>query len=130
MVDETKTVKLPKGYKPTEIISKDFAEGSLYMKKMNLLKGQFAQSHKHKYDHYSILAAGKVTLLKGEDNVEAFKDGYPCDYEVLTAGQEILIKAGETHALIAQENSVWFCIHVTDTEVEDIDKELVVDELS
>lgn len=130
MVDETKTVTLPKGYKPTEIISKNFAEGSLYMKKMNLLKGQFAQSHKHKYDHYSILASGKVTLITGDDNVEAFKLGYPYDYKTMEAGQEILIEAGQTHALVAQENSTWFCIHVTDTEVDDIDKELVVDELS
>lgn len=100
------------------------------MKKMTIPKGMFVQAHVHKFDHYSILSKGKARVLVGEDNIEAFKDGEDYYYEEVEAGAHVLIKAKEYHAIIFDEDSVWTCIHVTDTEQDDIDKELVVDELS
>lgn len=128
LVNEIETM-IPKGYSPTEIISHSFVEGKLYMKKMNCLKGQFVQTHVHRYDHYSILSKGKAEVIIGEENINNLLEGRPYNSEVKHAGDHILIKAKEYHAVNFLEDSVWTCIHVTDTEHDDIDKELVVDEL-
>ena len=129
MVDEAKSIALPKGYKLSEVISHPFIAGKLYMKKMTVPKGMFVQTHIHKYDHYSILAKGQAILLKGQQEIDAFVQDGKLEGEDITAGEEILVKAHTPHAVVFTDDSVWFCIHVTDTEHEDIDKELVVDEL-
>ena len=91
-----------------------FSEG-LYAKEMELKEGSFAVQHKHKYDHLSILAKGRVRVLfDGELSKE------------YVAPACITIIKNINHAVYALEDSVWFCIHATsETDVETIDKVLI-----
>ena len=91
-----------------------FSEG-LYAKQMELKEGSFAVQHKHKYDHLSILAKGKVRVLfEGELSKE------------YTAPACINIVKDVNHAVYALEDSVWFCIHATsETDVDKVDKVLI-----
>lgn len=86
----------------------------VYAKQMMIPEGYTALSHKHEFDHMSILASGKV-LVKTDiaDNV-------------YTAPACINIAAGLNHAILAIEDSVWFCVHATDeTDEENIDEVLI-----
>jgi quercetin dioxygenase-like cupin family protein len=58
--------------------------------------------HTHDFSHLSILAKGKVAVMKGED------------VEIIEAPACIEIKAGMTHGVKALTDCVWFCIHATD----------------
>ena len=78
-----------------------FSSG-VYAKQMLLPKGATATSHKHAYDHMSILAKGKVWVSAG-GKIQLY-DG-PAVVE---------IKAGVIHSIQAVEDSVWFCIHATE----------------
>lgn len=90
-----------------------FSDG-LYAKQMALPKGHFAVSHKHKYSHLSVLAAGVAV-------VEA--DGVETTY---TAPACINIAAGVEHKITALEDVAWFCIHATDeTDADKIDRVLI-----
>jgi quercetin dioxygenase-like cupin family protein len=95
-----------------------FSEG-LYAKEMELKEGSFAVQHKHKYDHLSILAKGRVRVLfDGELSKE------------YVAPACITIIKDINHAVYALEDSVWFCIHATsETDVETIDKVLIKEEV-
>ncbi len=122
--------KIPEGYEPVEIIESKFACGNLYMKKMMLLKGQFIRSHVHRFDHYSILSAGTARVVVGEENINLRLSGLPYDFTLHTAGDHILIKAKEHHAIEVIEDAVWTCIHVTDTENLDlVDDNLISDDI-
>ena len=91
-----------------------FSEG-LYAKQMELKEGSFAVQHKHKYDHLSILAKGKVRVL--------FEGNLSKEY---TAPACINIVKDVNHAVYALEDSVWFCIHATsETDVDKVDKVLI-----
>ena len=74
----------------------------IYTKKMFLPKGYVAMSHKHKYDHLSILAQGKCKVITDDGE------------SVYSAGSMIEIKAGLHHEIVAIEDTLWFCIHSTD----------------
>ena len=90
-----------------------FSDG-LYAKQMVIPEGHVAVSHQHNYDHLSVLASGKV-LLK--------TDTWD---KVYTAPACINIEAGINHAIIALEDSVWFCIHATDeTDETKVDEVLI-----
>lgn len=91
-----------------------FSEG-LYAKEMELKEGSFAVQHKHKYDHLSILAKGRVRVLfDGELSKE------------YVAPACITIIKDINHAVYALEDSVWFCIHATsETDVAHIDEVLI-----
>jgi quercetin dioxygenase-like cupin family protein len=69
------------------------------MKRHNLEAGMSMGKHVHDYDHVSILAKGiaAVTLDGGET--------------IMVAGEELLIKAGESHSIQAITEITWFCIH-------------------
>ena len=58
--------------------------------------------HTHNFNHLSILAMGKVVVLKGEE------------LEIVEAPACIEIKTGLTHGVKAITDCVWFCIHATD----------------
>ena len=58
--------------------------------------------HKHEYSHLSVLAKGKVVVVKD------------CDIQIVEAPACIEIVAGENHGVKAITDVVWFCIHATD----------------
>lgn len=94
-------------------IQHHFSDG-VYAKQMVLKKGHFAVSHKHTYNHMSILASG--TAVVEVDGIE----------NIYTAGSCIEISAGIEHKITALEDVIWFCIHRTDeTDIEKIDQVLI-----
>lgn len=78
-----------------------FSDG-LYAKEMHIPANMAVLKHTHEYSHLSILASGKVAVLKGEE-IEII-DGPAC----------LDIKAGLIHGVKAITDCVWFCIHATD----------------
>lgn len=94
-------------------IAHHFSSG-VYARQMHLPAGHYAQSHKHHFDHLSILASGRVTLEV--DGVAAIHEGPAC----------LQIEADTIHTITAITDSVWFCIHATNvTEVDQIDHTLI-----
>lgn len=94
-------------------IQHHFAAG-LYARQMQLPAGKCALSHKHKYDHFSILASGSCVVQTDEGKTE------------YTAPACVLIKANLNHSIYAKSDVVWFCIHAADVaEVDDIDSVLI-----
>lgn len=89
---------------------------NLYAKQMNIPRGMYVVKHTHDYDHLSILASGFVTVEIGET-----KKDYVAPFC-------ITIKAGQEHKIIAQEDSVWFCIHSTDEDDPDKVDEVLIRE--
>ena len=86
-----------------EIKTQHHKIGGVYARQMELPKGWYAESHKHKFGHMSILSQGvAIVSVNGE------KTTY-------TAPTVVEIKAGHTHSIEALEDTVWFCIHSTDT---------------
>jgi quercetin dioxygenase-like cupin family protein len=83
------------------MITHHFSDG-LYAKEMRFTAGEAILKHTHEFSHLSILAKGKVAVLKGEE------------VEVIEAPACIEIKAGLTHGVKAITDCVWFCIHATD----------------
>jgi hypothetical protein len=72
-------------------------------------------SHKHNYDHMSILATGSVEI-----NVDGVRS-------IVIAPAVLNIAAGKRHSVTPLETPVkWFCIHRTDVT----DPDLVDNELS
>ena len=78
-----------------------FSDG-LYAKETHIDAGQMLMQHKHKYSHLSVLAKGKVVVVK---------DG---DIQIVEAPACLEIVAGENHGVKAITDCVWFCIHATD----------------
>lgn len=91
----------------------NFSDG-LYAKQMIIPAGYAVGQHKHEFSHLSILAKGKV-LVKTDNGEQEF-----------IAPACIEIKKDLNHAIVAIEDTVWFCIHATDeTDVDNIDKVLI-----
>lgn len=74
----------------------------VYAKEMHLPKGCTALSHRHMYDHLSILAEGVAVVTV---------EGKPTLYKAPVC---ILIKANLNHEITAIAPVTWFCIHATD----------------
>ena len=87
------------------MINHHFSAG-VYAKETLIPAGHVLVQHKHKFSHLSILAKGKVAVMKGEE------------IEVIEAPACIEIKAGVTHGVKALTDCVWFCIHATDEKDE------------
>lgn len=86
----------------------------VYAKQMRLAAGQAVATHKHRFDHLSILA-------RGEAVVEV--DGTSTTH---TGPTGITIAAGREHTITALTDIDWFCIHATDeTDVDAIDATLI-----
>jgi quercetin dioxygenase-like cupin family protein len=64
--------------------------------------GEAILKHTHNYSHLSILAKGKVAILRGDE------------IDIVDAPACIEIKEGLTHGVKAITDCVWFCIHATD----------------
>ncbi len=95
------------------MITHHFSDG-LYAKEARFPAGVAILKHTHEFSHLSILAKGKVAVMKGED------------VEIINAPACIEIKAGLTHGVKALEDCVWFCIHATDeTDVSKVDDVLM-----
>ena len=85
------------------MIQHHFSDG-LYAKEIHVAAGDAILKHTHDFSHLSILAKGKVAVMKGEE------------IEVIEAPACIEIKAGVTHGVKALTDCVWFCIHATDEQ--------------
>lgn len=78
-----------------------FSDG-LYAKETHIAAGEMLMQHKHEYSHLSVLAKGKVVVVK---------DG---DIKIVEAPACLEIVAGEHHGVKAITDCVWYCIHATD----------------
>jgi len=83
------------------VITHHFSDG-LYAKEARFAAGEALLKHTHEFSHLSVLASGKVAVMKGDK------------IEVIEAPACIEIKAGLTHGVKAITDCVWFCIHATD----------------
>ena len=100
-----------------ELQIEHYFSGGTYAKRMIVKAGASICSHKHNFDHMSILAQGiaKVTV----DKVS----------EMYAAPNVIEIKADKTHKIEAVTECHWYCIHATDiTDPDLIDETLVAEE--
>lgn len=92
--------------------------GGVYAKEIRIPAGFRLMSHRHHYDHLSILASGIVTVTV---------DGVARDYSGPTT---LTIAAGKNHEVEAVTEAVWFCIHATDVRhVDDVDQTLIMEEV-
>jgi quercetin dioxygenase-like cupin family protein len=92
-----------------------FFSDNLYVRKMELERGHASFTHKHVYDHLSILAKGSACVTV---------DGVMTEY---VAPAVIEIKKNQVHGIYAIEDLVWYCIHSTDAETaEEIESQTVV----
>jgi quercetin dioxygenase-like cupin family protein len=83
------------------MITHYFSDG-LYAKEAAFVAGTAILKHTHEFSHLSILAKGKVAVLRGTE------------IDIIDAPACIEIKAGVTHGVKAITDCVWFCIHATD----------------
>ncbi len=74
----------------------------LFIKQMPLKDaGMAVPQHAHTYDHYTMLAAGSLKVIKDGVEIGIFK-----------APKPIFIEAGAKHLLISMEpNTLAYCIH-------------------
>ena len=82
-------------------ITHHFSDG-LYAKESFFTAGMAIMKHTHGFSHLSILAHGKVAVLRGTE------------IDIVSAPACIEIEAGVTHGVKAITDCVWFCIHATD----------------
>lgn len=87
-----------------------YFSGGVYAKKMQLPAGHMAVTHKHEYDHMSILSSGLAVVSC---------DGIETEYK---AGSVVEIKKGLEHSILAIEDSIWFCIHKVPDDLLDMSK--------
>lgn len=78
-----------------------FSDG-LYAKETHIAAGEMLMQHKHEYSHLSVIAKGKVVVVR---------DG---DIQIVEAPACLEIVAGENHGVKAITDVVWFCVHATD----------------
>lgn len=76
--------------------------GGVYAKEFRLKAGQTLISHRHVYDHMSILASGEALLRTSEGD------------QHLVGPAVVNIKAWAYHALHTLTDITWFCIHAVD----------------
>jgi quercetin dioxygenase-like cupin family protein len=87
-------------------------DNPVYMRQMKAPAGYLVGSHKHKYEHYSILCSGRVKAEVGE-SVQYF-----------TGPAVITVPAGVEHRITALTDIVWFCIHGT-SAIDNLDEVLI-----
>lgn len=104
----------PKPKIEIDLHTQHFFSEKIYAKQMKLPKGHFAVSHKHNYDHLSILASGIAEVTTDTETRQ------------YTAPSCIEIKAGVEHTIVAITDVCWFCVHnTTETDVNKIDEVLI-----
>jgi quercetin dioxygenase-like cupin family protein len=93
---------------------KHYFSGREYARHMALPAGHYADTHRHTFDHLSILARGQARVTV---------DGVATDY---TGPECIVIRAGQVHRIEALTDVVWFCVHATEElDADKIDHELI-----
>jgi quercetin dioxygenase-like cupin family protein len=91
--------------------------GGVYAKRIIFPKNTGGPTHKHVFDHMSILAKGKVQLTVDDE------------VSIIEAPAVIEIKKNKVHQVIALEESHWYCIHATDVvDPEHVDETLIMKE--
>lgn len=80
-----------------------------YIREGLIKQGERIKKHVHSYDHFSILAMGIVVVQA---------NGVMTPY---AAPACITIKAGIEHEVLAMTDAVWFCVHGTTKEIDDLD---------
>lgn len=99
---------------PLDLQIRHYFSGREYARRQVLPAGHYAESHRHNFDHLSILASGKVRVTV---------DGTATEY---TGPECLIICAGQVHRIEALTDSVWFCVHATDeTDPDNIDHQLI-----
>ena len=84
-----------------------YIAGGVYAKMLSMKNaGDYVISHKHVYDHLSILATGQVLVTV--DDVAT----------VYTAPTAVTVKAGAAHKIMALSSEVlWYCVHAIPEEL-------------
>jgi quercetin dioxygenase-like cupin family protein len=105
---------MPEGYELKDIgpVQHHFC-GGVYAKQMMLQAGYVAVTHKHNYDHMSVLVSGSVELHI-DDAIQVFQ-----------APAVIEIVAGKEHGIRALSDVTWLCIHRIPEGMENIDDVLI-----
>jgi len=86
----------------------------VYVKETRMPAGYVFVQHKHKFDHFSILASGSVELMI--DGIRSEVHAPAC----------LTIQANKHHGIKSLTDVVWYCIHATDCMDEDkIDSVLI-----
>jgi quercetin dioxygenase-like cupin family protein len=100
---------------PFKVISHHFI-GGVYCKEIEIPENHIVTSHKHVFDHMSVLTSGCVIVDTGKEETET----YFCP-------AIIEIKAGVNHSVTAVNGPAhWLCIHATgETDIEKIDESLI-----
>jgi len=94
-------------------ITHHFSDG-LYAKESFVPAGTAIMKHTHSFSHLSILAKGRVAVMKGDV------------IEIIDAPACINIEANVIHGIKAMSDCVWFCIHATDeTDPAKVDEILI-----
>ena len=94
-------------------ITHHFSDG-LYAKEVFVPAGTAIMKHAHNFSHLSILAKGRIAVMKGDV------------IEIINAPTCIEIKANVIHGIQAMSDCVWFCIHATDeTDPDKVDEILI-----
>lgn len=86
----------------------------VYMRQMQAEAGRVIGSHKHRYEHYSVLVEGRV---------RADFDGKTEEHEGFSV---MVVPAGVEHRITALTDIVWLCVHgVDEMDIESIDEVLI-----
>lgn len=100
-----------------ELQIEHYFSGETYAKRMIVKAGASICTHKHNFDHMSILAQGIAKVTVDEQS------------KMHAAPIVIEIKAGKPHKIEAITECHWYCIHATNiTDPDLIDETLVVEE--
>tara|TARA_R110000868_G_scaffold143298_1_gene361344 strand:- start:4152 stop:4487 length:336 start_codon:yes stop_codon:yes gene_type:complete len=101
---------------PAGNISHHFA-GGVYAKELVIPAGFWLKSHRHVYDHISVLASGTVRLtIRGETHE-------------MVGPRTIIVPAWADHEIEAVTTAVWLCIHATSAADPDtVDETLIARE--
>ncbi|CAB4164047.1 hypothetical protein UFOVP1146_403 [uncultured Caudovirales phage] len=106
------------GERVLELLPEHFFSQGVYARKWAISANTQVPTHKHVYDHMSILASGHITVTA---------DGNTVEY---TAPAVLDIKKNIDHTIRAYEDSIWFCIHATsETDVDNINSIILVGDL-
>ena len=86
----------------------------VYMRQMRAVAGKVIGSHKHNYEHYSVLVEGKVRAEFG---------GAVEEHE---GPAVMVVPAGVEHRITALTDIVWICVHgTTELDRESVDAALI-----
>lgn len=103
-----------------QVINKDveiehYFAGGVYAKQMRIAKNCKIPTHRHVYDHLSVLAQGRVRVTVSKITQE------------YTAPAAIEIKKDLVHTIEALEDTVWYCIHASEeTDPESANNKIIV----